>query len=198
MDTVAEVMAPAGGGSVDLTYGLLAITGLVVVILIGLGALRVAVRLAVVAVVLFVAWTLLGGSLAFLMPWNQQPTTLRVTASPEGGWDVAIPETTGATEYRLLLDDDLAIKQSEPGIVHVSDRGVADRDYLPGPTRKFRLIVKTPSGRTAQKLTWCAPVVFLAARGTYEDRGQRKFGHGMGSRGWRTWMSFRARPGLNS
>jgi hypothetical protein len=176
--------------------GLLVLVGLIVILLIVVGLIRVAARLAVAAVALFVAWTLLGGSLAFLMPWNEGPGTFGVVASSEGGWDVTIPAVPDATEYRLLLDDDVALTRSEPGVVHVDDRRVADRDYLPGPTRKFRLITRTPQGRSAEKLTWCAPVVFLAARGTYEDRGQRKFGHGMGSRGWRTWMKLAQQLGV--
>lgn len=188
------------GGCVDLSnlsVAMVVLAGLVAVFLVLIGLTRVAFRLFAVAVALFIGWTLLGGSLSFLMPWNEHAGTFEVTASPQGGWDVSIPDRPGATEFRLLLDDDVVETRTDPGVIHVSDRPVSRTSYLPGPTRKFRLWVTTAEGRTAEKLTWCAPVVFLAARGTYEDKGQTKFGNGMGSRGWRTWMKLAQQLGVS-
>ena len=179
--------------------GMVVIACLVAILLLIVGLARVAFRIAVFVVVVIIAFSLLGGSLSALAPGSggSPSASFQVAASPDGGWDVTIPPVADATEYRVYLDDVRVATQGEPGMTHVDAPAVDGEQYLPAPVRDFKLVVQTKEGRTADELLWCAPVVFLSARGTYEDKGEAKFGHGIGSRGWRTWMYLAQQLGVS-
>jgi hypothetical protein len=183
----------------DALLAIAVIAGLIAILMVVLGLMRIAIRGFIVVIVLVVGLSLLGDGFEAVTPEDppeDPPGTFHVAASKDGGWDVMVPPTPDATQYRVYLEGQRVATLAEPGTVHVNDHAVMVEDYLPGPARRFTLSTVTPQGKQKSTLRWCAPVVFLAARGTWEDKGEASFGHGMGSRGWRTWMKLAQQLGV--
>lgn len=125
--------------------------------------------------------------------------SVAVVASADGGWDVTVAEVPTATDYRLVVDDGRAVSLAGPGTWNVVPPDPKNGEYRPGPVHEATLTALRdgqPVARSA--VTFCAPVVLVSARGTWQTPGDTDFSQGIGSRGWGTWQALARSLGVQS
>lgn len=122
---------------------------------------------------------------------KQKEATSVTAAASTKGWQVTIGGNADGP-FVVKLDGIEIARPQNRGTVTLSEPAVAHDNYRPSPVRTFQVTSTRDDVRASTEV--CSPVVILAARGTNENprtfitRKQKKqFGHGIGSRGWRTW-----------
>jgi hypothetical protein len=165
---------------------------------------RVAARVAVAGVALVIA-----GGLGLGLPTSPGdlldgiispgPAELQVRAAQASGWEVQVPSAPGADAYEVSINGTVVASVPSSGLVTVREPAWSAQAYAARPVHQFT-VVALSGGRAVQSWTTrtCAPVVFLAARGTGENPPKSQFAHGVGSRGWRTWQQLAKLLGVSA
>ena len=130
----------------------------------------------------------------FTPPEKASKPKLKAAArATESGWEVTA-KGNADPPYRILLDGEEVGKLDGPGTTIVGEYPLDHKQYRPGPVRTIKVVSRKDD--VADSVAICAPVVILAARGTNENGKKIQFGHGVGSRAWRTWEYVQTDLGL--
>lgn len=176
------------------------VLGFLISIFVFMGSRRWGARLAATSVVLIVVGSLIRVQVPQL-PWSPSPSgsdSLRAQAAAHGGWTVSVPEVAGATSYRVTVNGTAVASLTSPGDHDVPEPTWVGGQYAPGPVRTIEVTASGPGVARTLKTDVCAPVVFIAARGTNENPPKQQFADGLGSRAWRTWHYLATKLGVAS
>ena len=122
-----------------------------------------------------------------------KPKLNAAARATDRGWEVTV-KGNAQPPYRILLDGQEVGRLDGPGSTVVGEYPLDHKEYRPGPVRTIKVVSRKDD--VADSVEICAPVVILAARGTNENGKKIQFGHGVGSRAWRTWEYVQTDLGL--
>ena len=122
-----------------------------------------------------------------------KPKLNAAARATDRGWEVTV-KGNAQPPYRILLDGQEVGRLAGPGTTVVGEYPLDHKEYRPGPVRTIKVVSRKDD--VADSVEICAPVVILAARGTNENGKKIQFGHGVGSRAWRTWEYVQTDLGL--
>jgi len=174
------------------------VLGVIISIFVLMVSRRLAFRLFLASIAVVVLGSLIRVPTIHL-PWSPSPggsEALAARASQAGGWTLTIPEVAGATSYRVTVNGSAVGSFVAPGDHDVPEPAWSADQYGPSPVRTIEVVASGPSVAQTLKTDVCAPVVFIAVRGTNENPGKPQFADGLGSRAWRTWHYLATKLGV--